>query len=54
MEWEMVKDKKDQDAWRVEAVDFENAGECYVTTFAGPGAKDRAEEYAVWKNSQKT
>ncbi len=53
MEWEILNDKGDLDAWRVEAIDFENEGECNVAIFAGPGAEERAEEYAAWKNAQK-
>jgi hypothetical protein len=39
------------DEWRVEAIDHEGEGECYVATFSGPLAKQRAEEYADWKNA---
>ncbi len=36
--------------FRVEAIDYENDGECYVAIFSGPKAKERAEEYATLKN----
>ena len=32
--------------WKVEAIDNEGDGACYVTTFSGPGARDRAHDYA--------
>ncbi len=35
--------------WRVEAIDFDNEGIIYVACFSGPDARERAEEYAVWK-----
>ncbi|KKL45740.1 hypothetical protein LCGC14_2352630 [marine sediment metagenome] len=37
--------------WRVEAIDHDGEGECYVTVFSGPSAQARAEEYADFKNS---
>ncbi len=36
--------------WRVEAIDYENEGVCYVAIFSGPLARERAEEYAAFKN----
>src|SRR6202012_5741354 len=35
---------------RVEAIDHESEGECYVTSFFGLRAMERAKEYADWKN----
>lgn len=40
----------DQSEWRVEAIDYESEGECYVTIFSGPQSKERAEEYARFKS----
>jgi hypothetical protein len=37
--------------WVVEAVDEEGGGEVYLTRFSGPGAEERAKEYAAWKES---
>ena len=34
--------------WRVDAVDGD--GHCYSVIFCGPYARDRAKEYAEWKN----
>lgn len=38
--------------WRVEATDDNSEGECFVTIFCGTNARERAEEYAAWKNNQ--
>jgi hypothetical protein len=35
--------------WVVEAINEEGDGEIYVTAFSGPQAKERAAEYAAWK-----
>ncbi len=53
VEYEAVssRDAVDDDEWRVEGIDYENEGLCYVTIFSGPQAKERAKEYAGWKNS---
>ena len=55
MEYEafVSRDAIDDDEWRVEAIDYESEGECYVTIFSGPQAKDRAEEYAHFKMESK-
>ncbi|MEP6935913.1 MAG: hypothetical protein ABI988_18565 [Nitrospirota bacterium] len=37
--------------WVVEVIDPEGDGEVSVTTFSGPGAKERAAEYAAWKQT---
>ncbi len=37
-------------AWRVEAIDYDGDGTTYAATFTGPGAEERAKEYARWKN----
>lgn len=54
MEYEVVPDKLDptKETWRVEAIDFESEGECYVAIFGGPRAQERAAEYADWKSRQ--
>ena len=52
MEWIGFEDKKNPGDWRVEANDYENEGAVYVTIFSGPGAKERAKEYAGIKNAQ--
>jgi hypothetical protein len=50
MNYEAAADRKSPNDWRVEAIDFENEGNVYVTIFSGPNAQERAEEYANWKN----
>lgn len=37
---------------RVEAINYDGDGECYVAEFMGPDAESRAREYAVWKQEQ--
>ena len=52
IEYEAVRsrDAVDDDEWRVEGIDHENEGLCYVAIFSGPQAKERAGEYAAFKN----
>jgi hypothetical protein len=52
MEWTVFKDSRKRGDWRVEAPDFDEEGQLYITIFSGPEARERAEEYAEWKNSQ--
>jgi hypothetical protein len=52
MTWEVFKDKNWPSDWRVEAIDHDGDGECYVTIFSGPGSEARAREYAEFKNSK--
>lgn len=52
MKYEVVADKLFPGDWRVEAIDYENDGECYVVLFSGPFAKERAKEYGDFKNNQ--
>ncbi len=54
MEWECFEDRKNRGDWRVEAIDFDNEGEVYVTIFSGPHARERAQEYAAMKIAQET
>jgi hypothetical protein len=51
MNYEAAKSKHYLDEWRVEAIDSE--GRVFVTIFSGPAAKERAKEYAAWKNERK-
>ncbi len=39
------------DEWVVEAIDHAGDGEIYVALFSGRLARERAEEYAAWKNN---
>jgi hypothetical protein len=50
MTFEVAKSRNVADEWRVEGIDFDSDGETYVTLFSGPLARERAEEYAAWKN----
>lgn len=50
MRFEAVKSAHSDYEWRVEAIDFDSEGECYLAVFSGPKAQQRAEEYAAWKN----
>lgn len=52
LEYEVILDKIEPGAWRVEAIDFDSEGECYMVVFMGPFAKERAEEYAKFKTVQ--
>lgn len=36
--------------WRVEGIDYESEGECYVAVFSGPQAEQRAKAYAAMMN----
>ena len=40
------------DEWRVEAIDYEGEGECFVAIFCGMLAEERAGEYADFKNAR--
>ena len=50
MRYEM-KESLFKGEWIVEAINEEGDGEIYVTAFSGPQAKERAAEYAAWKQS---
>lgn len=50
MVFEVTKSNNTVNEWRVEAIDFDEDGEIYVAMFSGPHARERAEEYAAWKN----
>lgn len=48
MKYELVESRDFPGHWHVEHIDEE--GRVYVAVFSGPGAKERAAEYADWKN----
>lgn len=48
--YEVAEDRTYPGDWRVEAIDMESEGECYVTIFCGHDAETCAREYAAWKN----
>ncbi len=51
MRYQVIQDKLIPDGWRVEFIDHEHDGECYVAVFTGPSSRDRAREYAEWKEA---
>lgn len=51
MKYEVEQSRHVPDEWVVEAINHKGDGEIYATLFSGLLAKERAEEYAAWKNS---
>jgi hypothetical protein len=51
LHYETIEDNRHPGDYRVEAIDSEGDGEVYTAIFVGPDARDRAEEYAGWKNA---
>lgn len=56
MEYEVLLDATlpAGNVWRVEAIDYERDGACYVTVFYGEDSELRAREYANFKNANAT
>lgn len=52
MTYEVKPSQEYQGDWISAAVNDEGDGEMYLAFFSGPNAKERAEEYAEWKNSE--
>ncbi len=50
--WEVVESRQCSGVWHVEAIDHASEGEVYMAVFTGPGAEERAREYATWKQEQ--
>ena len=50
MQYEM-KASRFNGEWVVESIDEKGDGEVCVAAFSGPGAKERAAEYAAWKRT---
>jgi hypothetical protein len=50
MTYEIQESEETRGAFVVTAIERE--GEVYSALFSGPKAKERAEEYAKWKNSE--
>jgi hypothetical protein len=48
--FEVLQDKDDASAWRVELLDTKS-GDVYIAVFYGPSAETRAIEYAGIKNA---
>lgn len=53
MEWEVIQ-SKDPEIWQADAWNMDGEGEGYFTEFSGHLARERAEEYAAFKNSQES
>lgn len=51
MTYEVVKSATEADVWSVEAIDHET-GDCFKTNFYGPQSRERANEYAHFKNGE--
>ena len=49
--YECQQSRQCAEEYVVEAIDYASEGEIYAATFSGHGAKERAEEYAAWKNA---
>jgi hypothetical protein len=47
-----AQDAISDDEYRVEAIDHDVDGAVYVAIFSGPEARQRAEEYATFKNAK--
>ncbi len=48
MQIEVFQDKEQPTLWRVEHIDIDGEGECFVTIFSGRGAEQQAKAYAEW------
>jgi hypothetical protein len=46
MIYEVVEPMEANGEWRVEAINYGDEGEKYVTTFSGPNAEGEARQYA--------
>ena len=51
---EVLQDPDNPTDWRAEAIDDAGDGECYVASFSGPQAEERAREHGRWKNRPAT
>jgi hypothetical protein len=51
IEFQVVRTAEDFEEWAVEGIDDGSEGEVYRTLFVGSCARDRALEYARYKNS---
>lgn len=52
LQYEIAKSREFDGHWHVEAIGPD--GEVYVAIFTGPNAKERADEYAEWKNARQS
>ena len=52
VKYEVAQSRDVRDEYVVEGIDYENDGQIYGALFNGPQAKERAEEYARFKNAK--
>ncbi len=52
VEYEVAKSHYIPDEYVVEGIDYGDDGQIYAALFSGPGARERAEEYALFKNAK--
>ncbi len=52
VKYEVTKSRSAPNEYVVEGIDYENEGQTYNALFNGPQAKERAEEYARFKNAK--
>ena len=52
MKYEVRQAKEGSEGYLAVATNEDSHGEIFSVLFSGPEAKERAEEYAAWKNSQ--
>ena len=52
MKYEVKESKERSGEFLATAVNEASQNEIFSALFSGPNAKQRAEEYAAWKNSQ--
>ena len=52
--YELAQSRDTINEYRVEGIDYSTDGQVYVAIFSGLSAKERAEEYAQFKNAAPT
>ncbi|HEY7162982.1 MAG TPA: hypothetical protein VIB79_00345 [Candidatus Binatia bacterium] len=52
MKYEVNPSKEQRDAYVAVAVNEASHNEIFSVLFSGPQARERAEEYAAWKNAE--
>jgi hypothetical protein len=52
MKYEVFQTEDNSDDYIVEAIALPGEGEIFTTIFSGPDSRERAEEYAGWKEGQ--
>lgn len=52
MTYNVTQDRDNGSIYRAEAIDYDGDGSCYVVSFFGPNAAQRADDYARWMNGE--